>query len=59
MVGDKFSVDAKAGIEYLRQHQADQEAYETAETFARTVAVVIASALGVHLVKTQVEEESR
>jgi hypothetical protein len=59
MVGDKFSVDAKAGIEYLRQHQADQEAYETAETFARTVAVVIASTLGVHLVKTQVEEESR
>jgi hypothetical protein len=57
LVGDKFSVDSKAGIEYLRQHQADQEAYENAETFARTVAVVIASTLGVHLVKTQVEEE--
>jgi hypothetical protein len=55
-VGDKFSVDSKAGIEYLRQHQADQEAYENAETFARTVAVVIASTLGVQLVKTQVDE---
>lgn len=55
-VGDKFSVDTKAGIEYLRQHQEDQEAYENAETFARTVAIVIAARLGTHLVKTQVEE---
>jgi len=58
MVGNKFSIDSKAGIEYLRQHQADQEAYEAAETFARTVAIVIASTLGTHLVKTQVEVES-
>lgn len=53
-VGDKFSVDTKAGIEYFRQHQEDQEAYEQAETFARTVAVVIASTLGVRLVKTEI-----
>ncbi|MBN1563747.1 MAG: hypothetical protein JXA10_07905 [Anaerolineae bacterium] len=53
MVGNKFSVNTKSGIEYLRQHQADQEAYEAAETFARTVAVVIASALSVRLVKTE------
>jgi len=57
-VGDKFSVDTKAGIEYLRQHQADQEAYETAETFARTVAIVMASVLDVAVVKTQVENET-
>ncbi len=56
-VGDKFSVDTKAGIEYLRQHQEDQEAYENAETFARTVAIVIASRLNVRLVKTQVESQ--
>jgi hypothetical protein len=54
--GNKFSVDTKAGIEYLRQHQADQEAYENAETFARTVSIVIASALGIRVVLTQVEE---
>lgn len=53
-VGDKFSVNTKAGIDYLRQHQADQEAYENAETFARTVSMVIASTLGVRLVKTEV-----
>ncbi|MBI5959480.1 MAG: hypothetical protein HY866_12140 [Chloroflexi bacterium] len=56
-VSDKFSVNTKEGIEYLRQHQADQEAYESAENFARTIAIVIASALEVHLVKTQVDEE--
>ncbi len=54
--GDKFSVNTQASIEYLRQHQEDQEAYETAETFARTVAVVIASTLGVRLVKTEINE---
>ncbi|MCL4238078.1 MAG: hypothetical protein KJ047_07485 [Anaerolineae bacterium] len=53
-VGDKFSIDSKAGIEYLRQHQADQAAYEQAETVARAVGIVIANALGLHLVKTQV-----
>jgi len=56
-VGDKFSVNSKEGIEYLRQHKADQEAYEAAENFAWTVAIVIANALEVHVVKTQVEEE--
>jgi hypothetical protein len=55
-VGNKFSVDTKAGIEYLRQHQADQEDYEAAETFARTVGIVIASTLGVRLVQTELEE---
>ncbi len=55
-VGNKFSVDSKAGIEYLRQHQADQEAYEAAETFARTVSIVIASTLGVRVVQTEVDE---
>ncbi len=55
-VGNKFAVDTKAGIEYLRQHQADQEAYEAAETFARTVGIVIASTLGVRLVQTEIEE---
>jgi len=56
-VGDKFSINSKAGIEYLRQHREDQDAYEAAETFARTAAIVIASTLGVHVVKTQVEDE--
>lgn len=56
-VGDKFSVDTKAGIAYFRQHQEDQEAYEQAETFARTVAVVIASTLGARLVKTEIGSE--
>jgi hypothetical protein len=55
-VSDKFSVNTKEGIEYLRQHQADQEAYEAAENYARTVAVVIASALGTHLVNTEVDD---
>jgi hypothetical protein len=55
-VRNKFSVDTKAGIEYLRQHQADQEAYEAAETFARTVGIVIASTLSVRLVQTELEE---
>ncbi len=53
-VGDKFSVDAKAGIEYFRQHQEDQEAYEQAETFAHTISVVIASRLGTRMVKTEI-----
>ncbi len=56
-VGDKFAVDSKAGIEYLRQHQADQAAYEHAETIARAVGIVIANTLGVRLVKTQVDDE--
>lgn len=56
-VGDKFSVNSKAGIEYLRQHKADQEAYEAAENFTWTVAIVIADTLEVNVVKTQVEEE--
>ncbi len=56
-VSGKFSINTQAGIEYLRQHQQDQKAYENAETFARTVAVVIASKLGAHLVKTQVQEQ--
>jgi len=55
-VGDKFAVDSKAGIEYLRQHQEDQAAYERAETVARAVGIVIANVLGVHLVKTQVDD---
>lgn len=55
-VGDKFAVDSKAGIEYLRQHQEDQAAYEQAETIARAVGIVFANALGVHLVKTQVDD---
>ncbi len=55
-VGDKFAVDSKGGIKYLRQHQEDQAAYEQAETIARTVGIIIANALGVHLVKTQVDD---
>ncbi len=57
MAGDKFSVNTQAGIEYLRQHQADQEAYETAETSAWTAAIVIASSLDTHLVKTEVNPD--
>lgn len=55
-VGNKFSVDSKAGLEYLRQHQEDQAAYERAETFATTVAIALANALNVHIVKTQVDD---
>jgi hypothetical protein len=56
--GDKFSVDSGAGIEYLRRHQADQEAYDMAANWAEAAAIVIASTLGVHLAKTQVEQEA-
>ena len=52
--GDKFSVDSQANIEFLRQYQAEQEACEAAETFARAVALVVASTLSVRLVKTEV-----
>ncbi len=54
---DKFSVDSQANIEFLRQYQANQEAAEAAETFARAVALVVASTLGVRLVKTEVGGE--
>lgn len=53
---DKFAVDSKTGIEYLRQHQADQEKYDAAATWAEAAALVMASTLGVRLVKTVVEE---
>jgi hypothetical protein len=56
-VSNKFAVDTEAGIKYLRRHQADQEAYDAAANWAEEAALVIASTLGVHLVKTQVEEQ--
>lgn len=55
MAGNKFEVNAGAGIEYLRQHQMDQEAYDAAYNWAENAAIVIASTLGVRLVKTEVE----
>ncbi len=51
---DKFHVDLRAGIEYLRQHEADQAAYDRARNWAEAAATVIASALNVSLVKTEV-----
>ena len=51
---DKFAVDPQANIEFLRRYQEEQEACEAAETFARAVALVVASTLGVRLVKTEV-----
>ncbi len=54
---DKFAIDPQANIEFLRQYQANQEAAEAAETFARAVALVVASTLGVRLVKTEVGGE--
>jgi len=54
--GDKFAVDTETSIEYLRKHQADQQAYDAAANWAENAAVVIASALNVRLVKTEVEE---
>lgn len=51
--GNKFAVDTQAGIEYLRQHQEDQEAKDRAANWAETAALVMAGALGVHLVKTE------
>lgn len=57
MAGDKFAVDTRSTMEYLRQHQEDQGAYEAAETFARTVAVVVANTLGTRVVKTQVDSD--
>lgn len=56
---NKFSVNSQAGIEYLRQHQADQEAKDKAAHWAESAAIVIAGTLGVHLVKTEVEEGKR
>jgi hypothetical protein len=53
---NKFSVNSSAGIEYLRRHQEDQEAYDVANNWADAAAVIIASTLGVRLVKTEVEE---
>jgi hypothetical protein len=55
MAGNKFEVNTEASIEYLRQHQADQEAYDAALNWADMAAIVIASTLGVRLVKTEVE----
>lgn len=57
MAGNKFSVDTSAGIDYLRQHQADQEAFEAAKTWAEQASVVVAGTLGVSLAKTQVDSE--
>lgn len=56
MAGDKFSVDTEAGINYLRQHQADQEAYDKAQGWAESASIVIAATLSVPVVKTEVEE---
>ncbi|MBN1201504.1 MAG: hypothetical protein JXJ20_06575 [Anaerolineae bacterium] len=58
MAGNKFSVDSESGIEYLRQHQADQEAYDTAASWAESAALVIAGTLGTRLVKTEASQES-
>ncbi|HEX3054222.1 MAG TPA: hypothetical protein VHP83_26440 [Aggregatilineaceae bacterium] len=55
-LNDKFAVDPESGIEYLRKHQADQEAYDAASGWAESVALVIASTLGTRLVKTTSEE---
>ncbi|MBN2303207.1 MAG: hypothetical protein JXQ72_01940 [Anaerolineae bacterium] len=52
----RFAVDSQAGIEYLRQHQDDQQAKDRASSWAEAAAVVIASTLGVHLVKTEEDE---
>jgi hypothetical protein len=54
--GDKFSVDSEAGIEYLRRHQIDQARHDRAQNWAQTAAIAIASTLGVHLVKTELED---
>ncbi|MBD3306772.1 hypothetical protein GF348_10360 [candidate division KSB3 bacterium] len=53
---NKFAVNSQAGIEYLRQHQADQEAKDRAASWAESAAIVIANALNIHLVKTETEE---
>jgi hypothetical protein len=52
----KFGVDTEAGIKYLRQHEADQKAYDAAEQWANAAAIVIASTLEVRVVKTEVDE---
>jgi hypothetical protein len=54
--GEYSAVDLEAGIEYLRQHQMDQQAYDTALGWAESAALVIAGTLGVRLVKTEVEQ---
>ena len=53
---NKFAVNASAGIEYLRRHQEDQEAYDAANDWANAAATIIASTLGLRLVKTEIEE---
>lgn len=55
MAGNKFAVDTKAGVEYLRQHQEDQQAHDRARNWAEAAALVIANTLKTHLVKTTVE----
>lgn len=55
---DKFAVNVGAGIEYLRRHREDQEAYDAAAAWAESAALVIAATLGVRLAKTEVEEGS-
>ncbi len=57
MAGNKFAVNTSAGIDYLRQHQADQEAFEAARSWAENAAIVVAGTLGVALAKTQVDDE--
>jgi len=57
MAGNKFSVNTSAGIDYLRQHQADQEAYEAAQSWAEHAAIVVAGTLGLSLVKTRIDDE--
>jgi hypothetical protein len=55
---DKFAINSTAGIQYLRQHQADQRQHDAAEEWAESAAVIIAGALGVRLVKTEVEQDT-
>ncbi|NDJ76305.1 MAG: hypothetical protein GYB65_08590 [Chloroflexi bacterium] len=55
---DLYAVDSESGIAYLRQHEADQKAYDAAADWAEAAAIVIAAELAVRLAKTDIEEEA-
>jgi hypothetical protein len=55
---DKFAVNSTAGIQYLRQHQADQKRHDAAAEWAESAAVIIAGTIGIRLVKTEVEQDT-
>ena len=55
VAGSKFDVNSKDGLNYYRQHMEEQEQIENLSRTTEHAAVKIASAIGVHLVKTEMD----